>query len=195
MYGKNNNSDVDVYRVLSPTGRNLFRIAPSGQERSPYEVKTPPKEYKPPPQVPDDVFIIDAKLWKAMNLERDFPKMVVQRRPPPAPESVPVQIESEPSVPTEYEDIDIPVVTPIASMPEFFQSDSIEGGFFETRVERPAEEEAGIDPAMMVSRFNPHRPIFEFNKDRPARKYIVKLGLPPSAARPTKQRSDHRRRR
>lgn len=184
-----NNSNPDVYRVLSPKGRNLFRVVPG-------DAQPKPKTIKPSEKNPDDVFFIDAKLWAEINKKGNFPKMIIQNKisPKPVELSVPVTSESEPITPINIddEDIELPIVKPAVSMPEFRQIDDIECGFFETQFQEPKDEVKLVDANMLVSRFNPHRPIFEFDKEHPAPKFIIRLGLPPSVARRVK-RTDQRR--
>lgn len=184
-----NNSDPNLYRVLLPDGNNLLREVPS-MKKEPVEKMTS-----------DDVFIIDAKLWRALIATGRLPKKpssnkvepFVLSSSPPLP--VTPRAESEPIISIqEDEELNLEVVQPASSMPETSVSSSAEYGFLETRSEEVVRQDfIPIDPSMLESRFNPHRPIFIYNKNRKVQKYVMKMGDPPTISK-KKQHSDRRRR-
>ena len=166
-----NNSDSNLYRVLLSNGNNLLRESPAGKKE--------PMDKKPS----DDVFIIDAKLWKALMATGG-----IGTPPSSAPKPPPTKVESEPIISTEDpDDLYLEVVQPMSSMPEMSYEPDVEFGFFETQSSPEPSYFEPIDPSMLVSRFNPRRPIFKYNKDNPKTKYVKRLGVPPSIDR-------HRRR-
>lgn len=184
-----NNSNPDVYRVLSSKGRNVFRVIPGGAPPKPSIIRSPMKNQ-------DDAFFIDAKLWAEINKKRNFPKMIIQNKisPKPVEPPTPITSESEPITPItiDEDDIELAIVKPILSMPDLRHVEEIECGFFETQFQEPKNEVRLVDPSMLTSRFNPHRPIFEYDSEHPAPKFIVRLGLPPSVARRAKRPDRHR---